>query len=313
LNALAAKVIGELHESEPIYVVLDGARSPSVQAWALSDGAPAWCLYREPIAKELQAVAPYLRRVGRGHAETDNFFQEAWGAAWGVLFSCPAPSKELRRHMRRFLRARTEEGSVLVFRWFDPRVLREFLPTLTRTELKRFFGPITAFAVEADTDGSFHIFRSTEAGLSHKLISAPPGFEVSEFLHSTGDSPEPVGNDPASPARQHLLWTLSAASMRGLTEKMQQAFVERMITELGGKFPLQASKLGRRLNGQISRGMAEAQRSGLSTFPEIAKYLNFWFEAEFNLETRWPGSRKILENPALPGTTKLKMLAQYAD
>jgi hypothetical protein len=35
-----------------------------------------------------------------------------------------------------------------VFRFYDPRVLRRFLPLCTSDELRRFFGPIESFLIE---------------------------------------------------------------------------------------------------------------------------------------------------------------------
>ena len=317
MTSVAERVFGELHESEPIYAVVDGARNPAVQAWAASDGAAAWCLHRGTLPKPLREVAPYLRRIGRGHEHTQRFFEAAWGDAWGVLFTSPAPSRELRRHLRRYLRVRNAAGGLFAFRWFDPRVLRVFLPTLTSAELIRFFGPINAFAIEEGELGAFHLFRLGEQGLSHRLVGPAPAFETSELprtgleaaAHARRDDP---ALDPTKAARRHLVPTISHASMDALGRASRAAFVERLGRELRARFPAAERLFGPRIGTQVELGIIEAQKVGLTSEREIAGYLHFWFESGFNFERRWPGSTAVLKNARVPGEAKLALLTQLA-
>src|SRR5947209_7089547 len=46
------------------------------------------------------------------------------------------------KHFRHFLLVETEDGKLLYFRFYDPRVLRAFLPTCNSDESSEFFGPI---------------------------------------------------------------------------------------------------------------------------------------------------------------------------
>ena len=55
--------------------------------------------------------------------------------------------------MRRLLQFRTENHKRLFFRYYDPRVLRPFLPTCQPAQLAEVFGPIQRFDVES-ADGS---------------------------------------------------------------------------------------------------------------------------------------------------------------
>jgi hypothetical protein len=54
----------------------------------------------------------------------------------------------LYKHLRKFLIVQSEEGKEMYFRYYDPRVLRVFLPTCEPAQLKEFFGPIEAFLAE---------------------------------------------------------------------------------------------------------------------------------------------------------------------
>ena len=74
-----------------------------------------------------------------------------WGQSWGVFVRIKDPSN-LRSHLRGFLRVKDESGRFLLFRYYDPRVLRVYLPTCLPHELRTVFGPISSYLVE-DEDG----------------------------------------------------------------------------------------------------------------------------------------------------------------
>jgi hypothetical protein len=57
--------------------------------------------------------------------------------------------EEIRHHFRKFLMVQIENGQEVYFRFYDPRVLREFLPTPIDQELQVFFGPVEQFLIEA--------------------------------------------------------------------------------------------------------------------------------------------------------------------
>ena len=164
----AADVLGTLGKS-PTYAVLDGARDPRIAA--LARGELVRCLYRGTLPKELGEAAPHLMRVWPGNEPSERLFKTGWHNAWGVLLSYNGPIKVLYRHLRRFLRARTEEGNNVLFRWYDPRVLRVWLPTCTPEEIELFFGPVQAIAVEDEAPDSFHVFRRALRGFEHRHVS----------------------------------------------------------------------------------------------------------------------------------------------
>ncbi|MBC7927584.1 MAG: DUF4123 domain-containing protein, partial [Bryobacteraceae bacterium] len=82
--------------------------------------------------------------------KTRRFIRRAWGNSWGVFLKCDTRLETLRRHLRRFLVVRDPQGSQLMFRYYDPRVLRVYLPTCTTEELQTVFGPVESFCLEED-------------------------------------------------------------------------------------------------------------------------------------------------------------------
>jgi hypothetical protein len=53
----------------------------------------------------------------------------------------------------------------MLFRYYDPRVLRAFLPTCTLEEANTFFGPVDAFVAEGHAGESLLRFRVTPDGV----------------------------------------------------------------------------------------------------------------------------------------------------
>jgi Domain of unknown function (DUF4123) len=150
---------------EEVYAVLDGARDPLVRAKLLASDVPNVCLYEGNIPRELAEVAPYLVKLRKDDRFTRQLLDSAWGKSWGVFASAPADLETLRRHFRRLLRAQDERERTLLFRYYDPRVLRVYLPTCTETELDALFGPLSAYFVE-EQDGSHLNVYSRRNGMT---------------------------------------------------------------------------------------------------------------------------------------------------
>jgi hypothetical protein len=58
----------------------------------------------------------------------------------------------------------------MYFRFYDPRVLRSFLPTCTEPECAEFFGPIGRFVMEAEQPGALWSFTRVPRGLQRDAV-----------------------------------------------------------------------------------------------------------------------------------------------
>jgi hypothetical protein len=88
-----------------------------------------------------------------------------WGNSWGVFLRTETSIRELRRHLRGFLRVRDEAGRRMIFRYYDPRVLRAYLPTCWPEELETVFGPVESYLMEALGGSEMQIFRRQRDGV----------------------------------------------------------------------------------------------------------------------------------------------------
>jgi hypothetical protein len=145
------------------YAVLDGAADRRVRAWTIDTHAATWSLYRGSVPAALDEVAPRLLALDPKARYTAEFFARYWGRSCGILLSSNAPSRDVRRHLRKCLLARVDDGRIVLFRYYDPRVLRVYLPTCTPDETSIFFGPIEAMAAEDERPQSFVVFRKEGA------------------------------------------------------------------------------------------------------------------------------------------------------
>jgi hypothetical protein len=131
----------------PLFAVLDAAQDDKVRELLAAGPDEVRSLYDEPAAREWEAVAPYLVRFGPASPLLPRVVAAGWGKSWGIFLSSSEPFDAVRRQLRRFLFVL--DGSRRVyFRYYDPRVLRHFLPACTLAEYQSFFGPITDYLIE---------------------------------------------------------------------------------------------------------------------------------------------------------------------
>ncbi|MBC7925575.1 MAG: DUF4123 domain-containing protein, partial [Bryobacteraceae bacterium] len=107
-----------------VWMIVDAARDASIFGMLLDCFySQHWCLFSGSLSPELTVVAPYLIQLDYDDQKTRRFIRRAWGNSWGVFLKCDTRLDTLRRHLRRFLVVRDPQGSQLMFRYYDPRVL----------------------------------------------------------------------------------------------------------------------------------------------------------------------------------------------
>ena len=133
----------------PVFALLDAARAPEVLQTLRVHGDVFYSLYDGPDGEALDDVAPYLVQSHFQSPLLEALVREHWGKSWGVFLWALSDFKTLRRHLRRFLMVQDAQGKDMYFRFYDPRVLRVFLPTCTADEANDFFGPVGTFLIES--------------------------------------------------------------------------------------------------------------------------------------------------------------------
>ncbi len=150
-----------------LFLVIDAAADPEVaEQLRAAQGVMVQSLYEGSGAQELAPWAPYLVSLSAQPQLVSEFLGKGWGKGWMTFCTVDAPFGELRRHLRRFLMVQLEGGPQAYFRFYDPRVLRDFLPTATYPELLQFFGPIQEWLMEGASPGTLLRSRCSAEGLA---------------------------------------------------------------------------------------------------------------------------------------------------
>ena len=159
----AGSIGGELFSEEAAYVyaVLDGASVPGLVARLYELRPEFECLHRGELAPDMAEVAPYLVRL-EPESDFADWALGGWGRHWGVFAAADADLRAMRRHFRSFVVVYTADGKPRYFRFYDPRVLRVYLPTCNAAELETVFGPVACYVLEDEDPHT--LLRFSRAG-----------------------------------------------------------------------------------------------------------------------------------------------------
>ena len=149
-----------------LWAVLDCARHRRIYRELQVSRLDHQCLYGGDVPPVLKSVAPHIVELSPRYGFTRTLLGQCWGQSWGVFVRLN-DSTTLRHHLKKLLTVQTEDGRKLLFRFYDPRVLRPYLPTCTPRELEQVFGPVTTYFAEA-ADAGQHLLAFNLDG--HRLV-----------------------------------------------------------------------------------------------------------------------------------------------
>jgi hypothetical protein len=159
--------------NERLFLILDAAQAGDPRPRARQFGVPCQSLYSGPSGDRLADVAPYILAT-ESRRDVLQWFAQQWGTALGIALRSPSDMAPVRAHLRRSLTvAQPQARDRYLFRFYDPRVLRAFLPACTPDELRQFFGPLTALYCESDDGREMLSYTLTGAGLSVRRTWVP--------------------------------------------------------------------------------------------------------------------------------------------
>jgi Domain of unknown function (DUF4123) len=152
-----------------LYAVVDCARDNRIYD-LVHDALFPMCLFRTEVVSPLGRSAPYLVPVA--HAER---LMEAWrglgrGESWGIFLSSSEQQAGIRQRLRTFNEAKLPDGRIVLFRWWDPRVFRVYMPTCNADDLTQWFASVEEFICETEDGAGFMVYRNGEAGLTQKRV-----------------------------------------------------------------------------------------------------------------------------------------------
>ncbi|MBI4854927.1 MAG: DUF4123 domain-containing protein [Acidobacteria bacterium] len=168
LNKLAQKLFST-EDIQP-YAIVDGASISKLLEKLDEYQVECECLFAGDLEDDIAEVAPYLVKLMADSTFAEWLLLEGWGKHWGIFLLTKIELSTLLNHLCKFIRVRDEEGRVLHFRFYDPRVLSKFLPTCTTKELVNFFGEIESFIIETENEEIAKCFSLSNSNLKEDKI-----------------------------------------------------------------------------------------------------------------------------------------------
>jgi len=161
------------NDFQPLYAILDAAREPSVLKVLIESGAMRQSLFEGVAGAHLAHFAPYLVALPADAPLIEALAKQAWGKSWGIFVASEFAFDDLRGHCRNLLTVRTPDGQAY-FRFYDPRVLRIFLPTCLPEEVNALFGPVKYYLMEDEEPDVLLRFSNAGRGVGRKALPLTP-------------------------------------------------------------------------------------------------------------------------------------------
>ncbi|MBX7247169.1 MAG: DUF4123 domain-containing protein [Candidatus Sumerlaeaceae bacterium] len=156
-------------EDAKLLAIIDGAQTGELAFLARLMGHSVYTLFSGEMAEAVAHAGPYLVALGQPLPFLEKWI-ETMGRNAGILLQTTAELEVLYAHLREIFVVTDEEGQEYFFRYYDPRVIRTFLPTCTAGELEEFFGVVDRWIVE-DKDGkNYQIWRRGTADLLSQTV-----------------------------------------------------------------------------------------------------------------------------------------------
>lgn len=253
-------------ESPIVYAIFDGARDKRISEKVKQGELKYSCLYEGRLSYKMSQAAPYMVRLEKNHPETYQWIEQAWGNSWGIYMVTypPATLLSVRHNCRKVAVVRGPDGKPLVFRYYDPRVLRTYLPTCDDVEADKIFGPITEFVVEGDNAEQIHRFRRTTEGVQdinrgENSAELKPVIVESFFKKESSRSP----------------LVLRREQMAEFGKKQLPKYIDQAESYITREFPEFAQQKKGLLREWIRLCYEQAKSYGMMTTRDHIKYINY--------------------------------------
>jgi len=122
------------------------------------------CLFAGDVPLEMAAASPWLVRIDDRDPLMPAWQDHGAGCNWGWLCESRVDFDALRRHFRKFLQARLPDGTVALFRFYDPRVFNTYIRAATPEERALWFDGVKQYSVEG-AEGVIHSYRLLDGRL----------------------------------------------------------------------------------------------------------------------------------------------------
>jgi hypothetical protein len=136
--------------STPLYAILDsGHAHRRITSLLDKSGCEHCSLYGKRLYDFTDGRGPYLIALPPQTDFLELLIDSAWGKSWGIYLTAAVAFRPLQRHLARKVSVTIDRGRTGLFRFYDPRVLNDYLPGCSARQLEDFFGSISSFYLES--------------------------------------------------------------------------------------------------------------------------------------------------------------------
>jgi len=128
-----------------VYSVIDGAVLPALLGKLEEHEGESTCLFRGELPFDLAEAAPYLVELKKNDAFTEWLLKESLESTCCIFAYSDEKFIKLRKHFRSFMKIEGPDGKRLLFRFYDPCVLRVFLPVCTPENNDMMFAKVESY------------------------------------------------------------------------------------------------------------------------------------------------------------------------
>ncbi|TSK06154.1 MAG: DUF4123 domain-containing protein [Geobacter sp.] len=288
-------------EGARAFAMLDGAAQPDLFAILARYQPERYCLLRGALAPDLAAVAPYLVALEPEAPFTD-WVMSLWGLSSAVLGVSHRDLHWLNRHFRSLILIEHADREAY-FRYYDPVVLRNYLPICTEVELRAFFGEVEFFIVEDEEPGIALIFGFDGEVLHKHMVALGEGVQLGT-LHGLAE-------------RNRLRPQGEAGKLNIRPEQLQQLgmsiYLERMRRYLNEVFPESRMVTRTKLERMIMELTERAAGYKLVLENHIAAFLAAAWILGMNFDEVYPAAREVLLDYEMDCGRKADWLWDFID
>jgi hypothetical protein len=155
------------------YILFDSARMQDSIKIAIQMNKKNICIYDGKGEGIYKTIGPYIFDFSANISFQNWYYENGWCNSWGYLVHASCSIERLASHFNKFKFKIDEKGDKKYFRYYDPRVLKKILLTMSREELILFFGPVSHFVTEdrSTPNGSKYFLKEERLTQKEILIS----------------------------------------------------------------------------------------------------------------------------------------------
>lgn len=286
-----------------LFGVFDGARdSPRLYQRLVGSGLPMACLIGGIVPSPLAEAAPWCVQLHPGDPAGRELVERYWGEAAGIFVSAPADGHvtAVCRKLKRGLRVELPGGKRAMLRFYDPRVLRMFLPICDEEQWRTLVCLHGSVWCESENGESLLEYSLRRA----QGVGAVEGVQAADGPLVSGEDHCPV------------MLTIRPEQLRQIDAHMMRTFQDQVLGKIAHLYPDRFRSDGEQeVRAFIQAALYKADLHGISADDDAEAFTLLVFEHGLDFEKSEERDEllRILEDGNLPGDAKVSLLRREVE